>query len=136
MLAHACSVALLLLSLGCERSALTVPITPPISQDHQFAVYAANGQTFLIDGKTGDAWIYADTKLGKGFTSIPVLGLGGVTEKYNPKSGKLEPLHQFPSWFHQFPADDPLGLFPEGKPKASDPITIKRDAQGNIIKVE
>lgn len=76
-----------------------------------------NGEAFLVDGKTGDVWVYGDTKDGKGFASVPVVGLGGVTQQYNPKTKRLEPHHKYPSWFHPLPDNDPLGIRPENQRK-------------------
>ena len=89
--------AALLTTLGCELPKAAHPDSP---QDHQFAVYTVNEQAFLVDGKTGDVWVYGETKDGKGFTSVPVRGLGGLMQQYNPKTKSLEPYHEYPSWFH------------------------------------
>jgi hypothetical protein len=91
MIARACFASLLLCLVGCSRPT-EKPVTPASApvQDHQFAIYGVNGQSFLVDGKTGDVWIYGDTPDGKGFTSVPVLGLGGVMRQYNPQTKKLE----------------------------------------------
>ncbi len=84
----------------------------PVTLGAQTSKYIA-----AVDGKTGDVWVYGDTKDGKGFASVPVVGLGGVTQQYNPKTKRLEPYHESPSWFHPLPDNDPLGIRPENQRK-------------------
>ena len=96
VLVTVCCVAL----AGCERPAAT-PIPGPTSpqnlpQGHSFAVYGANGQTFLLDGKTGDAWVFDSSK--RVFQAVkveqtavsPEDPLGILNESVNPREGTIK----------------------------------------------
>ena len=85
MLARTLMATLVFSLVGCDRPA-TKPVSKESSQEHAFAVYGVNGQSFLVDGKTGDVWVYGDTKEGKGFASVPVLGLRGVMQEVQPEN--------------------------------------------------
>ena len=106
MLTRILATTCLLLLAGCDRPPAVQPSAPSAPQDHLFGVYGANGQTFLVDSKTGDVWVYDAT--GKHFTTLSVDGISGADEQYNPQTKKLEPIHKYPSWFHPTPQNDPL----------------------------